>query len=120
PFTSSTMTLTTSNCSAGVKEYSSPVPPAATTALIECLSSTRRFLRKPFASSDKSELKGVTGNAITPRSLLRISVSFILTTGEESASNWDRHASASRLHRLAYDTDTSHTALRRGQADRNP
>src|SRR5207248_3970502 len=75
--TSSTTVCTTSNCSAGVSEYSSPVPPAATTALIEYFSSARRFLRRPPVSSDRSALKGVTGKAITPRSLLRISSAFI-------------------------------------------
>src|SRR5262249_54562877 len=77
PFTSSTTVFTISNCSAGVSEYSSPVPPAATTALMGCLSRARRFLRRPAASSDRSALKGVTGKAITPRSLLRISSAFI-------------------------------------------
>src|SRR5262249_41206884 len=68
---------TTSSWPAGVREYSSPVPPAATTALIGCLSNARRFLHSPPASSERSELKGVTGKAITPRSLLRISSAFI-------------------------------------------
>src|SRR5262249_45264016 len=77
PFTSSTTVFTTSSCSAGVSEYSSPVPPAATTALMGCLSSARRFLLRPAQSSERSPLKGVTGKAITPRSLLRISSAFI-------------------------------------------
>src|SRR5205807_4548872 len=67
-----------SRCSAGVSEYISPVPPAATTAQIGCASSFARFSCRPSTSSDKSFLKGVIGKAITPESLLRSSVGSIM------------------------------------------
>src|SRR5437016_3504427 len=67
-----------SRCSAGVSEYVSPVPPAATTAQIGCASSFARFSCRPSTSRDKSFLKGVIGKAITPESLARSSLGSIV------------------------------------------
>src|SRR5437773_5937956 len=65
-------------CSAGVSEYISPVPPAATTAQTGCSSSRVKFCRRPSVSSDRSLLKGVIGKAITPEKLSRKSFGFIM------------------------------------------
>src|SRR5438552_14979248 len=76
-----------SRCSAGVSEYISPVPPAATTAQIGCASSFARFSWRPSTSRDRSLLKGVIGKAITPESMLRSSVGSIMrqaVTAEEA------------------------------------
>ena len=58
-------------CSDGVSEYISPVPPATTIAAIGYCNTTLMFFRSPAVSIEKSELNGVTGNAIAPWSLER-------------------------------------------------
>src|SRR6266851_2547997 len=80
PPTASTVAVITCLCSSGVREYISPVPPAATIAQIECLRSSVRFCFRPLRSRDRSFLKGVIGNAITPDNLvckLESSIRFI-------------------------------------------
>ena len=57
--------------SAGVNEYISPVPPAATTRGDRIFQHFVRLWCKPGRSRDRFSLNGVTGNAITPESLLR-------------------------------------------------
>src|ERR1051326_5223124 len=57
--------------SAGVSEYISAGPPAATIAEMGCSTSLLRFTCRPGRSSERSSLNGVIGNAITPESLLR-------------------------------------------------
>src|SRR5438132_2939574 len=86
-----------SRCSAGVSEYISPVPPAATTAQIGCASSFARFSCRPSTSRDKSLLKGVIGKAITPESLLRSSVGSIMNQALTSAV---KNSSQSHIHGL--------------------
>src|SRR5262245_853096 len=66
PATSSTVARTTSMCSAGVSEYNSPVPPAATTAHTGWSINASRLRRSPAMSSERSAWNGVTGNATTP------------------------------------------------------
>src|SRR5579862_57152 len=81
PFASSMAVFATARCSAGESEWNSPVPAGATTAHTGCLRRTRRLCRSPSRSSERSCLKGVQGNEITPLSLLRSSVGCI--------SRWD-------------------------------
>src|SRR5437016_10640395 len=100
----------TSRCSAGVSEYISPVPPAATTAQIGCASSFAKFSWRPSTSRDKSLLNGVIGKAITPESLPRSSLGSIMLCptnfslsflSEENSQQRIRQAEACRTLHLA-------------------
>src|ERR1700683_489608 len=98
PCASSTVTFTTSSCSAAVREYISPVPPAATMAAGEFSMRRCRFLRSPGISKNKSGCNGVIGNAITPRSLARSSSGFICSPTRTEA---ERKVDGTRIAEVA-------------------
>ena len=82
--------------SAGVNEYISPVPPAATSAEIGCCKRFVRFSCSAGRSSDKSSLKGVVGNAITPDSFLRNVVGCITRTRKQKITHKSTSARSAR------------------------